>query len=108
MTLEKTLQGHNLGVISVTVAPNGKIFASASLDCTISIWDLETYEQLKKIESGPLESWTVQFTRDSLHVLTGNADGKVEMFSVETGKKEKSLETKQKMSYSIATSLDGK
>jgi WD repeat-containing protein 61 len=92
----------------VAIAPSGKIFASSSLDCNISIWDLETYEQLKKIESGPLESWTVQFTRDSQHILTGNADGKVEMFSVETGKKEKSLETKQKMSLSIATSPDGK
>lgn len=106
--MEKTLVGHNLGVLSTAIAPSGKVFASSSLDCNISLWDFETCEQIRKIESGPLESWTVQFTRDSQHLLTGNADGKIEMFNVETGKKEKSLETKQKMALSIATSPDGK
>lgn len=108
LNLEKNLLGHNLGVLSVSIDPKGKFLASSSLDSNISIWDLETYEQKRKIESGPFECWTVQFTRDSQFILTGSADGKVEVFSVETGKKEKSLETKQKMSLSLATSPDGK
>jgi WD repeat-containing protein 61 len=100
--------GHSLGVVSVKVDPSGKLFASASLDSNISIWDLETGEKKRSIDSGPLESWTVEFTRDSKYVLTGSADGKVEMFDVETGKKEKTLETKGKMALSLATSPDGK
>jgi len=39
---------------------------------------------------------------------TTDGSGKIEVFSVETGKKDKSLETKQKMSLSLATSPDGK
>ena len=106
--LEKTLLGHNLGVISVSIDPSGTLFASSSLDSNISIWDLDSYEQKRKIDSGPLDCWTVQFTRDSKYILTGSGDGKIEVFSVETGKKEKSLDTKQKMALSLATSPDGK
>jgi len=94
--------------MSVSIAPSGKTFATSSLDNNISLWDFDTCDQIRKIECGPLESWTVQFTRDSQHVLTGNSEGKVEMFSVESGKKDKSLDTKQKMALSIATSPDGK
>lgn len=108
LTVERTLLGHSLGVLSVRVDPSGKLFASSSLDSNISVWDLETGDKKKSIDSGPLESWTVEFTRDSKYILTGSADGKVEMFDVETGKKEKSLETKGKMALSLATSPDGK
>ena len=108
LSVERSLLGHSLGVVSVKIDPSGKFFASSSLDSNISIWDLETGEKKKNIDSGPLESWTVEFTRDSKYVITGNADGNIEMFDVESGKKERSMETKGKMALSLATSPDGK
>lgn len=53
LDLQWTLEGHQLGVVSVDISHTGAIAASSSLDAHIRLWDLETGKQIKSIDAGP-------------------------------------------------------
>lgn len=53
LNLQWTLEGHQLGVVSVDISHTGSIAASSSLDAHIRLWDLETGKQIKSIDAGP-------------------------------------------------------
>ncbi|GLD59017.1 WD repeat-containing protein 61 [Lates japonicus] len=108
LELQWTLEGHQLGVVSVDISHNGAIAASSSLDAHISLWDLESGKQIKSMDAGPVDAWTVAFSPDSKYIATGSHLGKVNIFGVESGKKEYSLDTRGKFILSIAYSPDGK
>lgn len=55
LDLKWTLEGHQLGVVSVDISHHGTIAASSSLDAHIRIWDLETGKQIRSIDAGPGE-----------------------------------------------------
>lgn len=49
-----------------------------------------------------MDAWSVAFSPDSKHIATGSHHGKVNIFGVESGKKEYSLDTRGKFILSIA------
>lgn len=49
-----------------------------------------------------VDAWTVAFSPDSKYIATGSHLGKVNIFGVESGKKEYSLDTRGKFILSIA------
>lgn len=53
LDLKWTLEGHQLGVVSVDISHTGTVAASSSLDAHIRIWDLDTGKQIKSIDAGP-------------------------------------------------------
>lgn len=53
LELQWTLEGHQLGVVSVDISHNGAIAASSSLDAHIRLWDLESGKQIKSMDAGP-------------------------------------------------------
>ncbi|KAI4826052.1 hypothetical protein KUCAC02_021707 [Chaenocephalus aceratus] len=111
LELQWSLEGHQLGVVSVDISHNGAIAASSSLDAHIRLWDLESGKQIKSMDAGPevqLTAWSVAFSPDSKYIATGSHHGKVNIFGVESGKKEHSLDTRGKFILSIAYSPDGK
>ncbi|GIY89891.1 WD repeat-containing protein 61 [Caerostris extrusa] len=107
LELRHALEGHALGVVSVDVNDEGSIAASSSLDSHIRLWDIHTGQQLKSIDAGPVDAWTVTFSPDTKYIATGSHAGKINLFSCDTGKLESFLETK-KFTLSIAFSPDGK
>uniref|UniRef100_H3A7T6 Superkiller complex protein 8 n=1 Tax=Latimeria chalumnae TaxID=7897 RepID=H3A7T6_LATCH len=108
LELQWALEGHQLGVVSVDISHTGTIAASSSLDAHIRLWDLETGKQIKLLDAGPVDAWSVAFSPDSKYLATGSHLGKVNIFGVESGKKEFSLDTRGKFILSIAYSPDGK
>lgn len=60
LELQWTLEGHQLGVVSVDISHNGAIAASSSLDAHIRLWDLESGKQIKSMDAGPGASGTLQ------------------------------------------------
>uniref|UniRef100_A0A8C5MD22 Superkiller complex protein 8 n=1 Tax=Leptobrachium leishanense TaxID=445787 RepID=A0A8C5MD22_9ANUR len=108
LELQWSLEGHQLGVVSVDVSASGNILASSSLDAHIRLWDLDSGKQIRSIDAGPVDAWSVAFSPDSQHLATGSHVGKVNIFGVETGKKEFSLDTRGKFILSNAYSPDGK
>lgn len=49
-----------------------------------------------------MDAWTLAFSPDSQYLATGTHVGKVNIFGVESGKKEYSLDTRGKFILSIA------
>lgn len=66
------------------------------------IWDLETGEKKATIDVGPVDLWTVAFSPDDKHIVSGSHEGKITLYSVDTAKAEQSLETRGKFTLSIA------
>ena len=98
---------------------------SSSLDSSIRIWDMESGKQRKLIDAGPgalnapfesnlthllhstmscfaVDAWTVAFSPDSRLVASGSHTGKVNLFGVESGSTETTLDTRGKFVLSIA------
>ena len=76
--------------------------ASSSLDSHVKIWDLENGKQAKSIDAGPVDAWTIAFSPDSRFLASGSHNGKINLFGVDTGRKETSLDTRGKFTLSIA------
>lgn len=53
LDLQWSLEGHQLGVVSVDISHSLPIAASSSLDAHIRLWDLENGKQIKSIDAGP-------------------------------------------------------
>lgn len=109
LKLRNTFTGHSLGVVSVAVSSNGKVIASSSLDSGLCIWKSETGQLLNQIALGPVDLWTVAFSPCNQHIISGSHEGKISLYSVETGKPEQVLDPQNgKFTLSIAYSPDGK
>lgn len=76
--------------------------ASSSLDSSLRLWDMNSGEQLASIDTGPVDIWTVVFSPDDKHVISGSNGGKITMYGVETAKEEQTLDTRGKFILSIA------
>ncbi|TSK16227.1 Acyl-CoA dehydrogenase family member 9, mitochondrial [Bagarius yarrelli] len=104
LELQWTLDGHQLSVVSVGISA---IAASSSLDAHICLGDLGTGKQIKSIDAGPVVAWSVVFSPGSKYKATGSHLGKVNIFGLESGKKEYSLDTRGKSILSITYRPDG-
>jgi len=102
------LEGHQLGVISVDIDETGTMAASSSLDSHIKLWDLETGKQLKDIDAGAIDAWSVKFTTDSKFLITGSHNNQVNIFECESGRKTTNLTTSGKFNLSLAVSAKTK
>ncbi|KAH8236451.1 hypothetical protein KR026_002413, partial [Drosophila bipectinata] len=126
LQLRHKLKGHALGVVSVAVSSDGKskrksyflttsligilkAIASSSLDSSMCLWDARTGDRKHLLTFGPVDLWTVGFSPCDKYVISGLNDGKISMYSVETGKAEQTLDAQNgKYTLSIAYSPDGK
>ena len=67
--------GHNLGVVGITAHDN-KV-ASVGLDCTIRLWNVQEGTEIKCIDGGPADAWSIAFSPDGNKLATGANEGKV-------------------------------
>ena len=106
LELRYIFEGHSLGVVSVDISSDGHYAVSSSLDCHIRFWDLDSgspaQDMAASIDAGPTDSWTVCFSPDASLVATGCQGGKINLFSTETGKLVKKLDTTAKFALSVA------
>ncbi|KAG7265333.1 hypothetical protein CRUP_014369 [Coryphaenoides rupestris] len=72
LELQWNLEGHQLGVVSVDISHDGAVAASSSLDAHIRLWDLDSGKQIKSMDAGPVDAWSVAFSPDSKHIATGS------------------------------------
>lgn len=78
------------------------MIASSSLDSSVRVWDALTGERLSNLETGPADVWTIAFSPDDKYIISGSHSGKIHMFTVDSGKQERSLDTRGKFTLSIA------
>ncbi|XP_055701516.1 SKI8 subunit of superkiller complex protein [Phlebotomus papatasi] len=109
LQLRHQMTGHSLGVVSVAVSSDGKTIVSSSLDSSLCFWNSETGQLLNQVALGPVDLWTLDFSPCDKYVISGSHDGKISLYSVETGRSEQVLDPQNgKFTLSIAYSPDGK
>jgi len=120
--LIKTLEGHTNDVNSVNFSPDGKYLASGSRDGTNRLWNVETGELIRILEdkkilsigttgtpvkiSCPIES--VNFNHNGKYLASGNWDGAIGLWNVETGELVRTLKKHTDRARQINFSPDGK
>ena len=72
----------------ISVSAEGNLAASSSLDTMIRLWDLEHGTELRTIDAGPIEAWTVSLFADGQAVASGSQGGNVNLWSVASGEKQ--------------------
>ena len=92
-TLQSSWQGHNDWITAVAISPKAQLLASASLDGTIKLWDLQTGHLQYTIDAGRVTS--LKFSPNGKLLASGSrlsrwADGKispkgVQLWQVATG-----------------------
>jgi len=84
--LETILQtGHSKYVTATDFHPNGKFLASASIDNSVILWNLENGKQIRNLIAHTAAVWSVDFNPDGTQVLTSSADQTAKVFDVQTG-----------------------
>ncbi len=79
--LIQTLRGHKNWVTAVAVSPSGRRIASASLDCTIRLWDAESGQELIALTGHPGPPfWDVAFSPDGHTIASASDDGLVRLW----------------------------
>ncbi|MBS0203492.1 MAG: hypothetical protein JSS49_11375 [Planctomycetes bacterium] len=87
----KELRGHRSKIHGVAYSPNGKYFATASLDRDVKLWDATTNREVKTFVGHKDFVFTVEFSPDSKQLLTASADRTARLWDVESGKEIREL-----------------
>jgi WD40 repeat protein/serine/threonine protein kinase len=87
--LERTLDGHELGVTGLVFSPDGKRLASSSLDKTVKVWDPRVERALLTFDKHPAAVWALAFSPDGQVLATASSDlkkqGEIKFWNVSTG-----------------------
>jgi WD40 repeat protein len=118
----KTLEGHQDFVRALAFSPEGRRLASASMDKSIRVWNLDEGKEALALkpegfvfyaDSGPvtapirLPATAVAFSPDGKSVATGGADRVVRLWDAETGSLRKEFKGHRNAVTSVAFSPDG-
>ncbi|MDY6936762.1 MAG: protein kinase [Cyanobacteriota bacterium] len=103
-----TLGGHDSWVTCTAICPDGKQFATGSLDKTVRIWNLETGEEIRKIEGHRSTINALSISRDSTSLASASDDDTVKIWNLETGKLLETLNEHLRDVTSVAFSADSK
>ena len=105
--LARTITGHNDWVQSVAFAPDGKWFASASLDKTIKLWVTSTGSSLGALQQSYAVN-SVAISSDGTWLASAGDDGTVRLWEARTGTPRGALSGPNYAVYIVAFSPDGK
>ncbi|KAF0639823.1 hypothetical protein FPSE5266_00714 [Fusarium pseudograminearum] len=91
----QTLEGHTSTVLSLAFSGNGKWLASASEDCTVSIWDVATGDCVQTMEYQYAQVQAVAFSPDSSCLVSASEGYEIDFWDTTSGefKKSHSVET---------------
>ena len=75
-------EGYSQSVTDVSFSPDGKLFASASLDRNVRLWDTESGRTVAELREHDLGVVHVAFLPDGRRLLSAGRDGKICVWNV--------------------------
>jgi WD40 repeat protein len=105
-TLSRTLSGHDDWIPCLQFSRDSRCLASASLDQTAAIWDVESGILEHRLRS---QGWvlSLDFSADGKTLATGNADSTVRLWNVASGNELMTLRGHSNQVYAVRFSPDG-
>jgi len=104
-----TLRGHQDGVTSLALSPDGKRIISGSLDKTIKVWAVETGNELMTLQGHKEFVNSVAVSPDGRRIASGSADKTIRVWDIGTGTELMTIATGHEEEVSnVAFSPDGK
>ena len=103
-----TLKGHQSGITSVAISPDGLWILTGGVDQTARVWNASTGEQLQKLQGHVGSVNSVDFSPDNRRIVTGGEDGRAVVWDAATGVKLFDLRWHNNVVASAAFSPDGK
>ena len=80
-----TTTGYNLGVGQISFSPDGKYLATANMDGTPAIWDLDTYRKVMSLVAEMLPPKGIDYSPDGRFLATGGDEGIVRVWDAKQG-----------------------
>ena len=85
------LTGHEWGMHSMALSPDGDILASGSEDMTIRLWNMHNGEHKKTLNGHKHRVYSVAFSPDGKTLASGSDDNTIRLWNVDTGETERIL-----------------
>ena len=101
------LEGHEHGVWSVAVTPDGKKIVSGSVNGPLKVWDLESGECRATLEGHTSSVPGVAVTPDGKKVVSSSWDKTLKVWSLETAQCIATLDGASELNWGVAIAGDG-
>ena len=82
----KEMRGHRAKIAGVACAPNGKTFATASLDRDVKMWDATTNREVKSFSGHADFVYSIAYSPDGKRLLSGSYDRTARVWDIESGR----------------------
>jgi WD40 repeat protein len=100
-------EGSSGPVTSLAFSPDGLKIVSGSKDGTLRLWDIQTGQELIKMNCQTVAVPCVAFSPQGSQIASGSEEGTVQLWSVQTGRELGKLEGHAQAVTHVAFSLDG-
>ena len=81
----KEVRGHRGKIHAIAWSPDGKRFATASLDREIKLWDAATNKEIKTLVGHTDFVFSIAFSSDGKRLLSGSADRTARLWNLNSG-----------------------
>jgi WD40 repeat protein len=103
---QKTLQGHDGVILSVSFSPDGQTLASSAGN-TIKLWKIETEKELRTLVGHENFVTSVSFSPDRQTLASASRDNTIKLWNIETGKEIRTLKGHEEAVFNVSFSHDG-